>query len=108
MISQTQQKRTIVRIGIHSVLVLLFMILALIFFSIMQGCGKARAATRPMRQSIGSMPVAFARAVSNGRLHGVLAEIAPCNAVILFRARPLLHAFSSLPLPKFSSGADYN
>jgi RND family efflux transporter MFP subunit len=58
MIAQTQQKRSVARFGFHAVVVMFFMLLVLIVFSILQGCGQTRVATSADSQTISVVDVA--------------------------------------------------
>jgi RND family efflux transporter MFP subunit len=58
MIAQTQQKKSVLRIGVHAVVVLFFLLVVLIVFSILQGCGQTRVATSADTQTIPVVDVA--------------------------------------------------
>ncbi len=81
MIAQTRQKKSVFHIGVHAVVVLLFMLLVLIVFSILQGCGQGRVGTSADTQSIPVVEVAPVRRGSIAHTLDVPAEFRPFQEI---------------------------
>ncbi len=98
MIAQTQLKRSILRVGIHAVLVLFFLILVLIAFSILQSCGRARIAARSNTRYIPMVIVLSVQRSSDAR----------STAAFQFRSYSWIPSFGPLSLSRLSFGAALN
>ncbi|MFZ0820003.1 MAG: hypothetical protein WAM91_08025 [Candidatus Acidiferrales bacterium] len=96
MIAQTQQKKSVLRVGVHAVAVLFFMLLVLIVLSIMQGCGQARITTTIKIQPIPSVAIVL----------GQQRLMAPSMAAVLFHSPSWIPSYSFLALLELSSEAD--
>lgn len=81
MIAQTQQEKSVLRICVHAAAVMFFIVLVLIVFSILQGCGQTRSATAPDTPTTPVVDVAVTRRGPIAHSLDVAAEFRPFQEI---------------------------